>query len=79
MTQYRLTRQLPDGQVKAHSTLFTTRHKAAQAAFYVLFDNQVANRREATEFASRLQDTPLGVSLSHASGYSFTITEVKKT
>lgn len=47
---YRLTRRLPDGTVKTHSTSFPTRRRAAQAAFYVLVDNRAANPKDATKF-----------------------------
>jgi hypothetical protein len=70
---YRLTRQLPDGTVREHSTAFESLRAAAQAVAYVLADNKAADRKDAAAFASRLQDAAPGTTMTHPSGYSFTI------
>lgn len=67
---YRLTRELPDGRIKAHPMTFARVWDAQQAAAYVLADNGAATRPEAARFAATL--TP-GTPGSHA-GYTFTIT-----
>jgi hypothetical protein len=70
---YRLIRQWPDGTVRASSTAFTSLRAAAQAVAYTLADNGAASRKDAATFASRLQDTAPGTTMTHPSGYSFTI------
>jgi hypothetical protein len=73
---YRLTRQLPDGTVKEHSREFTSLRAAAQAVAYTLADNGADDRKDAAAFASRLQDAAPGTTMTHPSGYSFTIRPV---
>ena len=70
---YRLTRQWPDGTVRESSTPFTSLRAAAQAVAYTLADNGAASRKDAAAFASRLQDAAPGATMTHPSGYSFTI------
>ena len=70
---YRLTRQWPDGTVRESSTAFTSLRAAAQAVAYTLADNGAASRKDAAAFASRLQDAAPGTTMTHPSGYSFTI------
>jgi hypothetical protein len=70
---YQLTRTLPNGTEKTYAMPFGTRRKAAQAAFWCLYDNGAAGRKEATSFAARLHGTPLGETVTHESGYAFTI------
>jgi hypothetical protein len=57
---YRLTRQLPEGAVREHSSAFTSLRAAAQAVAYTLADNGVADRKDAAAFTSRLQDAAPG-------------------
>lgn len=71
--EYRLTRRLPDGTVREHTRPFKTKRLAAQAVFYTLTDNGAASRKEATAFASLLQDVAIGTFMEHPSGYAFTI------
>jgi hypothetical protein len=73
--QFRLTRTLPDGTVKAHAMKFKRPRDAAQAAAYALADNGVASRKDATSFAAKLQAAKLGEPVAHESGYSFTISK----
>ena len=71
---YQLTLKFPDGKVTVYRHAFPTRRRAAQAAYYALVDNHAANSNiDAAEFASKLQDAPLGTALEHPSGYTFTI------
>ena len=68
---YRLTRELPDGTVKAHSMPFARVRDAQQAAACVLADNGAATRAEAARFAGTITpDTPCTFA-----GYTFTITD----
>jgi N12 class adenine-specific DNA methylase len=70
---YRLTRQWPDGTVRESSTTFTSLRAVAQAVAYTLADNGAASRKDAAAFASRLQDAAPGTTMTHPSGYSFTL------
>lgn len=68
---FKLTRQLPDGTVKAWSASFPTMRKAAQAVAYCLADNGLDSKAGASAFASRFQDAPAGTEVAHVSGVVF--------
>lgn len=76
MTQFRLTRTLPDGTEKSHRPLGTLR-EVEFAAAYTLMDNTRVPRGEARTFASRLTGLPLGTEMLHTtSGYAFRVERV---
>lgn len=76
MTQYLLTRTLPDGTEKSHRPLGTLR-EVEFAAAYVLMDNSRVPRGEARTFASQLAELPLGTEVMHTvSGYAFRVERV---
>lgn len=73
MTQYTLTRTLPDGTEKQHRPMRTLR-EVEFAAAYVLMDNSRVPRGEARQFAAALAGRPIGEQVSHeASGYTFRV------
>ena len=73
MSLYRLTRTLPNGEVKAHCPLRTLR-EVEFAAAYVLMDNSRVPRGEARTFAAALVRSELGTVVQHAtSGYAFRV------
>lgn len=72
---YQLTRKLPDGTEKKHSPTDTKR-EAANAAGMCLYDNRLDTRRGAQVFSKLMERSPLGLALTHHSGYRFWITEV---
>lgn len=76
MSQYLLTRTLPDGTEKSHRPMGTIR-EVEFAAAYVLMDNSRVPRGEARTFASRLTGLPLGTEVMHTvSGYAFRVERV---
>lgn len=76
MTQYLLTRTLPDGTERSHRPVNTIR-EVEFAAAYVLMDNSRVPRGEARTFANQLAAQPVGTEVLHtASGYAFRIDHV---
>lgn len=76
MTQYTLTRTLPDGTEKSHRPMRTLR-EVEFAAAYALMDNSRVPRGEARRFAGELTRGPLGEIVRHAaSGYAFRVDRV---
>lgn len=76
MTQYTLTRTLPDGTETSHRPVRTLR-EVEFAAAYVLMDNSRVPRGEARRFAADLAGRPLGEVVRHeSSGYAFRVDRV---
>jgi hypothetical protein len=69
---FALVRTLPDGQEKQQGPV-NSLSRVLQAAADVLTDNGCASRREAHEFADRLEAAELGDTVEHTSGYRFRI------
>lgn len=74
MTQYLLTRTLPDGTEKTNPTPLKTLREVEFAAAYCLMDNSRVPRGEARTFARRFAGEPVGTTVAHeASGYAFRV------
>jgi hypothetical protein len=74
MTQYTLTRTLPDGTVKTNPTPMRTLREVEFAVAYCLMDNSRVPRGEARTFAAGVVGRTVGEEIKHeSSGYAFRV------
>lgn len=77
MTQFLLTRTLPDGTEKTNPTPMRTVREVEFAVAYCLMDNSRVPRGEARTFAHDLARQPAGTTVKHeGSGYAFRVDRV---
>ena len=77
MTQFTLTRTLPDGTEKTNPTLLRTLREVEFAVAYCLMDNSRVPRGEARRFAAGVVSRPTGETVAHeSSGYTFRVDRV---
>lgn len=76
MTQYLLTRTLPDGTEKSHRPLGTIREVEFAVAYGMVANTRIP-RGEARTFAHRVAAAPFGETVRHeTSGYVFRVERV---